>query len=192
MLRKQGLIILGEENGNLKNKKCVIPCVVSAILIVFIISFFAIRSHPDSSTLKSREQRLSELSKLDGDAHISCEIEIDGYIVSGYNSSNNKHGLAIFEPQGDGKYKFQMNVTRQNDELVFLGTTINQKSYDLFWADKENLDYAEITYTLSGLVQETLKLDAKDNAIIYMKPPAKDYSVEYCVVDKNGNRYDKG
>lgn len=122
---------------------------------------------------------------------LRCHVLYLDLIVSGYNSSNNKHGLAIFEPQGDGKYKFQMNVTRQNDELVFLGTTINQKSYDLFWADKEDLDYEEITYTLSGLVQETLKLDAKDNAIIYMKPPAKDYSVEYCVVDKNGNRYDK-
>lgn len=64
----------------MKNKKYVIPCVASAILIVFIISFFAIRSRPDGSTLKSRELRLSELSKLDGDAHISCEIEIGGYI----------------------------------------------------------------------------------------------------------------
>lgn len=148
------------------------------------------RSRPDGSTLESRELRLSELSKLDGDAHISYEVEIDGYIVSGYTSSNHKHGLAIFEPQGDGKYKFQTNVTRENDELVFMTAIINQKSYDLFWADKVDLDYAEITYTLSGVVGETVKLNAKDNSIIYTEAPAKDYSVEYCFVDKSGNRYE--
>lgn len=174
----------------MKNKKNIIPCVVSAILIILLVSFFAMRSHPDGSTMESRELRLSELSKLDGNAHISCEIEIDGYIVSGYNSSNNKYGLAIFEPQGDGKYKFQTNITRESDELAFMTAIINQKSYNLFWANKADLDYAEITYTLSGMVGETVKLDAKNNVIIYTVAPAKDFSVKYCFVDKNGNRYE--
>lgn len=184
------LFILGEGDENLKNKKYVIPCVVGAILIVLLASFFAMRSRPDCSTLESRELRLSELSNLDGDTHISCEIEIDGYIVSGYSSSNHKYGLAIFEPQGNGKYKFQTNSTRENDELVFMTAIINQKSYNLFWANKADLDYAEITYTLSGMVGETVKLDAKDNIIIYTEAPAKDFSVKYCFVDKNGNRYE--
>ncbi|MEA4816082.1 MAG: hypothetical protein VB120_04395 [Lachnospiraceae bacterium] len=171
-------------------KKHVIPCVVGAILIILSISFFAMRSRSDGSTLESRELRLSELSKLDGDAHISCEIEIDGYIVSGYSNSNDKYGLAIFEPQKDGKYQYQTNTTRENDELVFMTTTINQKSYNLFWANKADLDYAEITYTLSGIAGETVKLDAKDNVIIYTEAPAKDFSVEYCFVDKNGDRFE--
>jgi hypothetical protein len=80
--------------------------------------------------------------------------------------------------------------TREDNELVFMTTTINHKPYNLFWANKANLDYAEITYTLSGVVGKTVKLDAKDNIIIYTEAPAKDFSVEYCFVDKNGNRYE--
>ncbi len=174
----------------MKNKKYLIPCVVSALFVVLLASFFVMRLRPDGSTLESREQQLSELSQLDGDVCISCETKIDGYIVSGYSSSNNKYGLAIFEPQGNGKYKFQTSITRENDELIFMNTIIKQKSYNLFWANKADLDYAEITYIPSGMVGETVKLDAKDNVIIYTEAPAKDFSVKYCFVDKNGNRYE--
>ncbi len=174
----------------MKNKKYIIPTVVGTIFIVLLASFFLMRIRPDGSTLKSRELQLSELSKLDGDVYISNEIEIDGYIVSGYSSSINKYGLAIYEPQGYGKYKFQTSITRENDELIFMNTIIKQKSYNLFWANKADLDYAEITYTPSGMVGETVKLDAKNNVIIYTEAPVKDFSVKYCFVDKNGNRYE--
>lgn len=163
---------------------------VGVIFIVLLASFFVMRMRPDGSTLESRELQLSELNKLDGEVYISYEIEIDGYIVSGYSSANNKYGLALFEPQRDGKYEFQTNITRENDELVFMNAIIKQKSYNLFWANKADLDYAEITYTLSGMVGKTVKLDAKDNVIIYTEAPANDFSVSYCFVDKNGNRYE--
>ncbi|BCK01578.1 hypothetical protein bsdcttw_46180 [Anaerocolumna chitinilytica] len=39
------------------------------------------------------------------------------------------------------------------------------------------------------MVGETVKLDAKNNVIIYTEAPVKDFSVKYCFVDKNGNRY---
>jgi hypothetical protein len=61
-------------------------------------------------------------------------------------------------------------------------------SYDLFWANKTNLDYAEITYTISNKSQKSLKLDASENKIIYNKSPSNNYSVEYVFVDAEGNR----
>lgn len=174
----------------MRNIRYVIPYVVSAIFIVLLVSFFVMQIRPGGSTRESRELKLRELSKLDGDVYIKREIKINGYIVSGYSCSNNKYGLAIFEPQGDDKYKFQTSITRENGELVFMNAIIKQKSYNLFWANKADLDYAEITYIPSGMTGETVKLDAKDNVIIYTEAPAKDFSVKYCFVDKNGNRYE--
>lgn len=185
-----GLFIYVEGDEVMKNKKYIIPIAVGSVFIVLILVFFSMQSNPDGSTVESRELRLNKLSKIYGNAHISCEIKIDDYIVSGYISSNNKHGLAIFEPQGNGKYRFQTSYLREKDELVYGNAIINQKFYDLFWANKADLDYAEITYIVSNKSEETLKLDATDNKIIYKEAPSNDYAVEYVFVDANGNRYE--
>lgn len=83
-----------------------------------------------------------------------------------------------------------MNVNRQNDRLIFWDRTINRKFYNLFWANKADLDYAEITYTIDGRIGETIKLDAKNNKILYTEVPSNDFSVEYRFVDKNGIIYE--
>lgn len=174
----------------MKNKKYIIPIAVSSVFIVLLLAFFTMQSNPNGSTVESREMILNKLNNIDGNAHIGSEIKIDDYIVSGYISSNNKHGLAIFEPQGNGKYRFQTNFLREKDELVYGNIIINQKFYDLFWANKADLDYAEISYIVSNKPEENLKLDATDNKIIYMEAPSNDYAVEYVFVDTNGNRYE--
>jgi hypothetical protein len=76
-----------------KNKKYIIPIAIGSAIIVLLLVFFSTQSNPDCSTVESRELRLNKLSKINGNAHISCEIKIDDYIVSGYISSNNKHGF---------------------------------------------------------------------------------------------------
>jgi len=185
-----GLFIFVEGDEAMKYKKYIYPITVGFVFIVLLLAFFSTQSNPDGSTTESRELILNKLSKINGNAHISCEIKIDDYIVSGYISSNNKHGLAIFEPEGNGKYRFQTNYLREKDELVYGNIIINQKFYDLFWANKVDIDYVEITYIVSNGSEETLKLDATDNKIIYKEAPSKDYSVEYVFVDANGNRYE--
>jgi hypothetical protein len=173
----------------MKIKKYVISIAFSTILIVTLLFLFTTQSKLDGSTVESRELRLNQLNKINGNAHICSEIKIDDYIVSGYISSNNKYGLAIFEPTGNGKYRFQSNYLREHDELIHRNIIVNQKNYDLFWANKANLDYAEITYTISNKAQKTLKLDATENKIIYNKSPSNSYSVEYVFVDAEGNRF---
>lgn len=173
----------------MKSKKHYISIAFGTVFIFSLLIFFAAQSKLDGSTVESRELKLSKLSKINRNAHICYEINIDDYIVSGYISSNNTYGLAIFVPVGNGKYRLQSNCLRENNELIHDSVIVNQKNYDLFWANKANLDYAEITYTVSNRAQETLKLDATDNKIIYYKAPSNDYSIEYVFVDANGNRY---
>ena len=172
----------------MKIKRYIISIAFSTVLIITLLFFFTTQSKLDGSTVESRELRLNKLSKINGNAHICSEIKIDDYIVSGYISTNNKYGFAIFEQTGNGKYRFQSNYLREHDELVHGNIIVNQKSYDLFWANKTNLDYAEITYTISNKAQKTLKLDATENKIIYSTSPSNNYSVEYVFVDAEGNR----
>lgn len=68
-------------------------------------------------------------------------------------------------------------------------TIINEKQYNLFWANKADLDYAEITYMIDGKAGETIEMDAQNNQIIYTEAPSNDFSVEYYFVDINGNQY---
>lgn len=172
----------------MKSKKYIIP-LIAIIVIGVVISIFVIQDMKGCDTLENRERRLREISNLGEVTNIDQEISIGDYIISGY-TTNNRHGLAIFAPTGDGKYKFQENVNRENDELVLITTIINQTPYNIFWANKENLDYAEITYTVDGKIGETITVDAQDNQIVYTESPAKDYDVEYFYVDKNGTRYE--
>jgi hypothetical protein len=173
----------------MKIKKYIIIISFTTVFIVSLLFFFITQSKLDGSTIESRELRLNKLNKINGNAHICTEIKIDDYIVCGYISSNNKYGFAIFEPAGNGKYRFQSNYLRENNELVYGNIIVNQKNYDLFWANKTSLDYAEITYTVSNKAQKTLKLDATENKIIYNKSPSNSYSVEYVFVDADGNRF---
>ncbi len=174
----------------MQNKKYSILIAVGFVFIILLIIFFSTQNNPDGFSMESRELILNKLSKVNDNAHISYEIKIDDYIVSGYNCSDNKHGLAIFVPQGNGKYKLQTSYLREKDELVHGNVIINQKIYDLFWANKADLDYAEITYIFTNNSKETMKLDATDNKIIYNEAPSNNYTVEYVFIDTNGIRYE--
>ena len=74
------------------------------IIMVCIIAYF-IWSQPLGNTIESREQILNnEISKGDN-WKISKEVEIEGYIISGAYSADNKSTLAIFKPVSNNKYK---------------------------------------------------------------------------------------
>lgn len=172
----------------MKLKKYIIP--FSIIVIAgLLITFFFNQNRLNGSTIESRELRLREISNLGKVTTIDQEITIDGYIISGYTAKNNQYGLAVFVPAGNGKYNFQTNANRQNKELLFMTTIINEKQYNLFWANKADLDYAEITYMIDGKAGETIEMDAQNNQIIYTEAPSNDFSVEYYFVDINGNQY---
>ena len=49
---------------------------------------------------------------------IAKELELGGYIVSGAYSADNKSTLAIFEPTGNGDYKFSTSTNRNNSDEI--------------------------------------------------------------------------
>ena len=148
------------------------------------------QSQLDGSTLDSREKRISKLGQLKGNPHIDLETNLEGYIISGYTSSNSQYGLAIFTPHSKGKYTFQTNYNSTNNEIISGNLSVNGNNYDLFWANKADLDYAEITYRVQGNSPEIVKLDASNNKILCSEAPYKDYSVEVVFFDIHGNRYE--
>ena len=113
---------------------------------------------------------------------IAKELELGGYIVSGAYSTDNKSTLAIFEPTGNGDYKFSTSTNRNSDEIIVGGVAINGEWYDLIWFNGAKTEYAEITYTINGQVQDTLRYNTDDMDIISIKNPEKEYSIH---VDTN-------
>ncbi|WHH59719.1 hypothetical protein [Petroclostridium sp. X23] len=170
----------------MKRKKYILVAAIIILSVVFI-SFFFQQCKPDGSTLESRELRLSQ---SDNGIHIAAEIKIDEHIISGIIDANNKYGLAIFEPEDNNKYKLQTRFLRDNDEIITGHTVINGTGYDLFWYNQADLDYAQVTYTVQGKKLEPIKLDARENKILYYKAPSNDYSIEVTFYDTQGNRYE--
>ena len=102
----------------------------------------------------------------------------------------NKSTLAIFEPTGNGDYKFSTSTNRNSDEIIVGGVAINGEWYDLIWFNGAKTEYAEITYTINGQVQDTLRYNTDDMDIISIKNPEKEYSIHVAYYDNDGNKYE--
>ncbi len=167
-------------------KKFLLPIL---IIIVCIIVYF-IWSQPSGNTVESREQILNNEITRGNDWTILKEIKIEGYIISGAYSADDKSTLAIFEPISNNKYKFAKSTNRYNDEIIISGFKINDDWYDLIWFNGAQTQYAEVIYTIDGQMQDTLKYNTTDMNIIYNKNPAKEYTMKVCYYDDKGNKYE--
>ena len=172
----------------MKSKKVMIALVAIGVLVI-VATVFTLKNENNCDTTDSRELRLREIDRLET-ASIGQELTIDGYIISGYTTEYKQHGLAVFAPTTTGKYEYRTNALRYTNELVTLHTLIGQTWYDLFWANKPDLDYAEITYTVDGQAVNTMTINAQDNKILCTEAPDESYKVQYYFVDKSGTRYE--
>ena len=142
------------------------------------------------NTIESREELLdSSVSKGEGWS-IGKEIKIDDYIVSAAYSTDNKATIAIFAPTSNGNYEFSTSINRNNDDIIIGGAMINGQWYDLIWYNGAQTEYAEITYSISGKEDETLKYDTTDGDIIYIMNNEKEYNLSVCYYDGEGNKYE--
>ena len=146
-------------------------CVAAAFLYFFSLT-------PKRDTITSRESILNTAISKGNEWTIAKELELGGYIVSGAYSTDNKSTLAIFEPTGNG------------DEIIVGGVAINGEWYDLIWFNGAKTEYAEITYTINGQVQDTLRYNTDDMDIISIKNPEKEYSIHVAYYDNDGNKYE--
>ena len=158
-------------------------CVAAAFLYFFSLT-------PKGDTITSRESILNTPISKGNEWTIAKELELGGYIVSGAYSADNKSTLAIFEPTGNGDYKFSTSTNRNSDEIIVGGVAINGEWYDLIWFNGAKTEYAEITYTINGQVQDTLRYSTDDMDIISIKNPEKEYSIHVVYYDNDGNKYE--
>ena len=178
-----------QEHRNHKKTSAIIGYICVVIMVVMCIGSISYYIQPDGSTLESREELLQERSK--GKLWlISVEQKIDNYIISGIYSGYDERGLAVFEPKGNGKYKLQTRVFRDNDRIITTSSYIGGQWYDIVWFNGAKTDYAEITYTLDGVKQEPIIHNAKGMEIFINPAPAKDYSIDVVYYDSEGNKYE--
>lgn len=171
------------------NKKRLLYVLIPLICVIGVLLYFS-SIMPKGNTVESREKLLDNaISKGDNWA-ISKETEIDSRIVSCAYSTNGKSAVAVFEPTSNGKYRLSTSINRENKDIIIGGAAINGEWYDLVWFNGAQTEYAEITYTVNGVRKETLKYDTTDKALIYIKNSEKNYSMDVCYYDSNGNKYE--
>ena len=179
-----------QEHRNHKKTSAIIGYICVVIMVVMCIGSISYYIQPDGSTLESREELLQERSK--GKLWlISVEQKIDNYIISGVYSGYDKSGLAVFEPKGNGKYKLQTRVFRDNDRIITTSSYIGGQWYDIVWFNGAKTDYAEITYTLDGVKQEPIIHNSKGMEIFIHPAPTNDeYGIDVVYYDSEGNKYE--
>lgn len=179
-----------QEHRNHKKTSAIIGYICVVIMVVMCIGSISYYIQPDGSTLESREELLQERSK--GKLWlISVEQKIDNYIISGIYSGYDESGLAVFEPKGNGKYKLQTRVFRENDRIITTSSYIGGQWYDIVWFNGAKTDYAEITYTLDGVKQEPIIHNSKGMEIFIHPAPTNDeYGIDVVYYDSEGNKYE--
>ena len=178
-----------QEHRNHKKTSAIIGYICVVIMVVMCIGSISYYIQPDGSTLESREELLQERSKRKLWL-ISVEQKTDNYIISGIYSGYDESGLAVFEPKGNGKYKLQTRVFRDNDRIITTSSYIGGQWYDIVWFNGAKTDYAEITYIYDGKKQEPIIHNAKGMEIFINPAPAKDYSINVVYYDDAGNKYE--
>ena len=171
----------------LKKKRLI---VISAVILLFLCAaIYKYQSIPDGQTIESREQLLKGIPKGAG-WQISTEQLLNDYIVSGIYSTDGKNGIAVFEPTGKGRYKLSSREWRESGRIVISGYAADGIWYDLVWFNDAQTQYAEITYTVDGDRQETIKHNSTNMEIFIHEAPAKDYSIDVVYYDSKGNVYE--
>lgn len=175
----------------MNKKKLIVVLVtfgIAVLLVGGLLLYYNYNAHI-GATKENREQLLHKSIDPKTSWNIATEAEIEEYLVSAIYSSNNKSGLAIFEPVKNGGYKFQDSITTDINQLIVNQTTINGNPYDLIWFNDAKAEYAEVIYTIDGQQQEAIRFDTTDMGIIYNPSPAKEYSIRVIYYDTDGNTY---
>jgi len=170
-------------------KKLSLIVLVTIICVTAAFIYFFTRI-PKGNTPESRESILNAAISKGINWTIATEIELDGYIISGAYSTDDRSTLSIFEPVGNGNYRFMTSTNRNNDEIIISGAVINGKWYDLVWFHGAKTEYAEITYTISGQRQNPLRFSTENMDILYQEQPAKEYSMQVVYYDRDGKKYE--
>ncbi len=172
-------------------KIVVIISILVAVLVVGMwIGYNTFNQFPDGRTTESREEQLA--NKMKGTVwKIAVEQEIENFMVCGiYSGSNEKAGIAIFEEQKNGNYKFVSRKIQNNSDVIITGFSYKgEKWYDIAWFNGAATKYAEMTYTIGDKVLP-YKFETDKSALIYNSTDAKEYTLDVAYYDNDGNKYE--
>jgi len=163
--------------------------VIAVLLIAIGITVYGYFARPDGATVESREELLGDISYGEN-WKISTERTVEDHIVCGIYSANEKRGIAVFKPAGNGRYELFNHKTRKQNEIVVLGAVINQTWYDLVWFDGAQTEYAEIICTPEGGLPQTYTHDSRSGELFVRPAPETDYALSVVYYDADGNRYE--
>lgn len=182
-------------------KKRLVGIIVILILCIVstgIFCYIKLSKRTDNSPIKNniltekalatREKRLQKAHGEEWKIHSEIHIkETDNFVFSAAYSPE-WIGIKIFPRKNKfTKEKltepfFSTEADHISQDFRFDGTY-----YKLFWINRPDVDYAEITYTVDGKELEPIQYDAKK--IFYSKTPTGDYSYKLVYYDVNGNAY---
>ena len=153
--------------------------IMPLVIAMFILLALAGCGNPNSgATQDEREELLRSHITPENHWNIVDEMVIEEYLISAIDGTNNKSGLAVFEPAENNEYKFQIATTSTKDQIIYDAALIGKNQYDLIWFNGAQTEYAEVIYTIDGQQQDALQFDTTYMNIIVNPSPAKDYSIQ--------------
>ncbi len=149
--------------------------IIGLTVLITAIGILAAVSTPDGSTRENREKLIQDIPHGDN-WKIAVEQTFEDHIIAGIYSSGNRYGIAVFEPVGKENYRLQTYHSRDLDRTFIHSFYLNEEWYDFVWLYRPSLDYAEITYTLAGVEQDTLRHEAENMEIFIHPSPIPEFS----------------
>lgn len=176
----------------MKKKEIVIGAIVLGLVALFACGIFRKQKSQkyDGSAVESREMLLNKASTNSRNWTIVAEQKIEDYMISGACSTDNKAAIAVFEPAGTQKYRLLTSTSRNNEEIIVETSLINGEQYNLIWFHGAQTEYAEVTCTINGQEQPPIRYDTTQMGVICQKAPAKEYTIQVCYYDRDGNKYE--
>ncbi len=165
----------------------------AAVAIVMVLVGIGIQYHThssDASDVTGREKRLERAIAKEGEKwQIAKELELDGYIVSGAYSTEQRAAITVFEQDANGDYQFLTAKDGNVDQVLMDQIIIREKVYDVIWFAGAQTEYANVTYTLENQVQHTIQYDTANMDLWYHEAPDQAYTIQVSYYDAQGNAY---
>ena len=172
----------------INNKKKILLSLSILTMIALLAIFCINQKRFDGSTVQSRELIINKEYQ---DLHIIFELIVEDYIICEVVGDNNEYGLVTFKPKHNGNYDLSHRSINCNDSMSGYDFLINDKWYDFYFWNREDLDYAEITRIVDGETLPSEKLELHNGHIAYsLQPDMKSTgSSVTAFYDIYGNRY---
>ena len=165
--------------------------VFATIGLIIIIAFMITRTSNGKFDGSTKESREAILSANDGirDWKILNELEVENYLICAI-ASEEQCELAIFESLKDGNYGYITSTKDTKGDVISIPVRLNDICYLLAYSDIPNPDRAEITFTVDGVANEPVILDATSKTILVTELPDRDFEYEIRYFDTDGNQYE--